>query len=67
MNPFLSGVQYNLDYSDYRHQEIERAEGVDEIGTVFNNKTFSYRSLFEQTKHGRLTGRFGFGLTGSTK
>ena len=33
---------------------------MDEIGTVFNNKTFSYRSLFEQTKHGRLTGRFGF-------
>ena len=60
VNSFLSGVQYNLDYSDYRHQEIERAEGVDEIGTVFNNKTFSYRSLFEQAKHGRLTGRFGF-------
>ena len=59
-NPFLSAVQYHLDYTTYRHKEIERAEGVDEVGTIFDNKTFSYRSLFEQTKHGRLTGRFGF-------
>ncbi len=59
-NSFLSGVQYSLDYTDYRHKEIETAGGIDEVGTVFDNKTFSYRSLFEQTKRGRLTGRFGF-------
>ncbi len=59
-NSFLSSVQYNLDYTDYRHQEIETADGVDEIATVFDNKTFSYRSLFEQTKFKDLTGRFGF-------
>lgn len=59
-NSFLSGVQYNLDYTDYRHKEIERADGIDEVGTIFDNKTFSYRSLFEQAKRGRLTGRFGF-------
>ncbi|HEX6125911.1 MAG TPA: TonB-dependent receptor, partial [Pyrinomonadaceae bacterium] len=59
-NPFVSGIQYSLDYTDYRHKEIERAEGIDEVGTIFDNKTLSYRSLFEQTKHGRLSGRFGF-------
>lgn len=59
-NPFLSGVQYNLDYTDYRHKEIEIADGIAETGTIFDNKTFSYRSLFEQTKYGKLTGRFGF-------
>jgi iron complex outermembrane receptor protein len=59
-NPFVSGVNYNLDYTDYRHKEIETADGVDEVGTIFDNKTISYRSLFEQTKYGRLTGRFGF-------
>lgn len=59
-NPFVSGVQYNIDYSDYRHKEIESADGIDAVGTIFDNKTFSYRSLFEQTKHGRLSGRFGF-------
>jgi len=59
-NPILSSIQYNLDYTDYRHKEIERADDVDEVGTIFDNKTFSYRSLFEQTRQGRLTGRFGF-------
>lgn len=59
-NPFLSGVQYNLDYTDYRHKEIEIADGVAETGTIFDNKTFSYRSLFEQSKYKKLTGRFGF-------
>jgi iron complex outermembrane receptor protein len=60
VNPFVSGVQYNVDYSDYRHKEIERADGIDAVGTIFDNKTFSYRSLFEQKKHNKLTGRFGF-------
>ena len=59
-NSFLSGVQYNLDYTAYRHKEIGRAEGIDTVGTIFDNKTFSYRTLFEQQKHGKLTGRFGF-------
>jgi iron complex outermembrane receptor protein len=60
-NSFLSRVNYNLDYTNYRHKEIETAaDGIDEVGTTFDNKTFSYRSLFEQTKFNRLTGRFGF-------
>lgn len=59
-NPFLSGVQYNLDYTNYRHKEIETEEGIDSVGTIFDNKVFSYRSLFEQQKYGKLTGRFGF-------
>lgn len=59
-NSFLSGLQYNLDYTDYRHKEIETADGIDEVGTIFDNKTFSYRTLFEQSKYKSLTGRFGF-------
>lgn len=59
-NPFLSGVQYNFDYADYRHKEIERADGIDATGTIFDNKTISYRTLFEQQKYKSLTGRFGF-------
>ena len=65
-NRFVSGIQYNIDYTDYRHKEIERADGIDEVGTVFDNKTLSYRTLFEQTKHGKLTGRFGFEGFGRT-
>ena len=58
-SPFLSGMQYNVGYSDYRHKEIEVIDGEDETGTIFANKTFSYRSLFEQSKYKSLTGRFG--------
>jgi iron complex outermembrane receptor protein len=60
VTPVVSGIQYSLDYTDYRHKEIERADGIDAVATVFDNKTFSYRSLLEQTRRGRLTGRFGF-------
>lgn len=60
LNTFLSGIQYNLDYSDYQHKEIETIDEIDEVGTIFDNKVFSYRSLFEQTKYRQLTGRFGF-------
>ena len=59
-NSFLSGLQYNFDYTNYRHKEIERADGIDTVGTIFDNETFSYRSMFEQAKHGKLSGRFGF-------
>ncbi|MBC7898495.1 MAG: TonB-dependent receptor [Saprospiraceae bacterium] len=59
-NSFISAMQYSLDYTNYRHKEIERADGIDEVGTIFDNKTFSYRTLFEQKKYGKLTGRFGF-------
>lgn len=59
-NPFVSGIQYNFDYSDYRHKEIERIDAIDEIGTIFDNKTISYRTLLEQQKYRNLTGRFGF-------
>lgn len=59
-NSFLSSLQYNLDYTNYRHKEIETIDGLDEVGTIFDNKIFSYRTLFEQTKYNNLTGRFGF-------
>ena len=59
-NSLLSSIQYNLDYTVYRHKEIESADGIDTVGTIFDNKTFSYRSQFEQNKFGKLTGRFGF-------
>ncbi len=59
-NSFISGINYNLDYTNYRHKEIEVVDSVDNVGTIFDNKTFSYRSVFEQTKYKNLTGRFGF-------
>jgi iron complex outermembrane receptor protein len=51
---------FYFDYSDYRHQEIETANGVDEVATTFDNDVFSYRTLFQQAKYKNLSGRFGF-------
>jgi iron complex outermembrane receptor protein len=59
-SPFLSGVKYSVDYTDYRHKEIEIEDGIEEVGTIFDNKIFSFRSVFEQQNYRRLTGRFGF-------
>lgn len=59
-NSFISGVNYSIDYTKYRHEEIETADGIDEVGTTFDNKTTSYRSMFEQQKYKKLSGRFGF-------
>jgi iron complex outermembrane receptor protein len=48
-----------VDYTRYRHEEIETADGIDEVTTSFFNNTFSYRGVLKQTKHGALTGQFG--------
>ncbi|HEV3468052.1 MAG TPA: TonB-dependent receptor [Pyrinomonadaceae bacterium] len=56
LGSFLDSFRLTLDYSDYRHQELEG----EEVGTTFNNKQFVYRGVFGQRKTGRLTGSFGF-------
>ena len=58
--PLLSGLQFNINFAKYRHNEIEIEEGIEAIGTRFDNRTLSYRTLFEQQKSGPFTGRFGF-------
>ncbi len=53
---FITGIKFTVDLSNYRHQELHGGE----VGTTFRNKVSSYRSMFEQKKAGKLTGRFGF-------
>jgi iron complex outermembrane recepter protein len=58
-NPsFVSAGTFSVQYSDYKHAEIESETG--EIGTQFKNNTFLYQGMFDQRKYGRLSGRFGF-------
>ncbi len=57
--PIQQGNFY-LDWTKYRHEEIETADDIDEVGTNFFNDTFSYRAMFQQAKYGPLSGRFGF-------
>ncbi|HEY0429832.1 MAG TPA: TonB-dependent receptor [Pyrinomonadaceae bacterium] len=56
LDSFVTGVKVTLDASNYRHQEL--ADG--EVGTTFRNRVSSYRTIFDQKKYGKLTGRFGF-------
>lgn len=51
---------FYVDFSDYRHEEVETAGGVDETATNFFNDVFSYRGVFQQANYKKLTGRFGF-------
>ena len=55
LKSFISGMNFAVNYSDYQHQELEG----EEVGTTFDNDTFSLRSVFEQKPTGKLTGRFG--------
>lgn len=56
IDSFVSGMRINLDFTNYRHRELEGGE----VGTVFDNRIFSYRTQFEQRQYRRLSGRFGF-------
>ncbi|HVF46062.1 MAG TPA: TonB-dependent receptor [Pyrinomonadaceae bacterium] len=57
--PIRDGNFY-IDFTKYRHEEIETADGVDEVATNFFNDTFSYRALFQHANYGKFSGRFGF-------
>jgi iron complex outermembrane receptor protein len=51
-------VQFSLQYTDYQHQEKNGL--TDEVNTSFRNRTFTYRTVFDQKRQGRLSGTFGF-------
>ncbi len=57
--PIAQG-NFSIDFTDYQHEEIETADGIDEIATTFQNDTFSYRAMFQQANHKIFSGRFGF-------
>lgn len=58
LESFVSGGNFSLQYNNYRHDEIELPDEI--IGTQFKNKTFIYRSVFDQRRAGRYSGSFGF-------
>jgi iron complex outermembrane receptor protein len=54
---FVENVSAKLNYSDYNHNEVVQGEGV---ATSFFNNQFIYNVVFDQKRHGRSTGSFGF-------
>ncbi len=51
----LEHVHLTFDYSNYKHQELVGGDPE----TQFFNKTYSYRTFFEQKAAGKLSGSFG--------
>lgn len=56
LNSFFDQFRMSLDLTDWKHKELEG----DEVSTVFDNRQFVYRGMFEQKQIGVLSGRFGF-------
>lgn len=52
---WLEGVRTGVNYSDWRHKELEA--GV--VGTKFTNRQWTWDGLFRQAKRGALSGSFG--------
>ena len=55
----IEAIRVVLDYVDYRHLEIETADGIESIGTTFDNEQIIYRVAFDQRQSGRFSGQFG--------
>ncbi|MCS6886476.1 MAG: TonB-dependent receptor [Acidobacteriota bacterium] len=56
----IENIRYSLNYNNYRMEEIESSSGITAVGSIFRNREFSYRTYFDQTRTGRLSGTFGF-------
>lgn len=60
----IAGMQFKFDYSDLNQKEFESegeemASAEEEPAIVFDNKVYSYRTLFNQGRYKKLTGTFG--------
>ena len=65
LGSIVDSFELSLNYSDWNHDELEIFDdGVQEIGTTFENQQFVYRGVFTQGSSDHLSGSFGFwGLT----
>jgi iron complex outermembrane receptor protein len=55
---FAESGTFSVQYNNYRHSEIDTETGIP--NTTFTNNSIVYSGLFDQKKHGELSGRFGF-------
>jgi iron complex outermembrane recepter protein len=58
-NAFVDTARVVVSYLDWRHDEVEIEDGVDELATRFDNRTVVLRAELEQRRVGRLSGRMG--------
>ena len=58
-NTVIEGVRVALNVIDWRHDELEVEDGIENIGTRFTNRTYIVRADADQRQTDRLSGRFG--------
>ncbi len=58
-NTVIEGVRVALNVIDWKHDELEVEDGIENIGTRFTNRTYIMRADVDQRQTDRLSGRFG--------
>ena len=58
-NPVADQVSLSLNVIDWHHDELEIEDGIESVGTRFDNRTYVVRADVEQRQTERLSGRFG--------
>ena len=58
-NRLIDGLRVTMNVIDWGHDELEVADGFENVGTSFDNRTYIVRAEFEQQQTRRLSGRFG--------
>ena len=58
-NPIVDQVSLSLNVIDWNHDELNVEDGIESVGTRFDNRTYIVRADVEQRQTERLTGRFG--------
>ena len=58
-NSIIEGARLSLNLIDWQHDELEIEEGMENIGTMFTNRSTLVRAEVDQRQTDRLAGKFG--------
>ena len=58
-NRAIEGVRVSLSVIDWNHDELEIENGIEAVGTQFDNRTYVVRAEVDQRPTERISGRFG--------
>ena len=58
LDSYIRGADFSVQLNDYQHEEIDSE--TDQVNTLFNNRMWVYRGVFDQTKKGVYSGSLGF-------
>ena len=56
----IEAVRFNFNYSGWHHKELDFAQGDPILGTLFNNKQYTYEAAADYRTSNRTKGTFGF-------